>query len=139
MYRPLSPHIFIYKPQLSSILSVFHRATGIMLALGLVLFILSLKFTWCHVAHFPIYFIAASLCTLCSPYTAVFVSLAVVVLSWSLFYHLSNGIRHLIWDFSDSQSLTQSRLCSSAALVLFLSFLLGGFLGFSSLQFLFLS
>lgn len=35
MYRPLSPHLFIYKPQFSSLFSVLHRVTGVALALGL--------------------------------------------------------------------------------------------------------
>ena len=43
--RPLSPHLQIYKPQLTSILSILHRGTGIVLSMGsiiLVVWIISL-------------------------------------------------------------------------------------------------
>jgi succinate dehydrogenase / fumarate reductase cytochrome b subunit len=35
--RPLSPHLLLYKPQLTSVLSIVHRATGVALAVGLLL------------------------------------------------------------------------------------------------------
>jgi succinate dehydrogenase cytochrome b subunit len=87
--RPLSPHLQIYRWQLTSVLSILHRATGLALSAGTVLLV------WWLVA-------AAS-----GPdaYEGVQEFLGswiglVLLFGWtlSLFYHLCNGIRHLVWD-----------------------------------------
>jgi succinate dehydrogenase cytochrome b556 subunit len=44
LYRPLSPHLLIYKPQLNALGSILHRFTGAYISLGLILFIFALKF-----------------------------------------------------------------------------------------------
>lgn len=87
--RPLSPHLQIYRPQLTSILSILHRLTGVVLAIG------TLLLTWWVVA------IAAGP----EAHAAVNGFMAhwfgrMLLLGWSfcLFYHLCNGIRHLVWD-----------------------------------------
>lgn len=87
--RPLSPHLQVYKPQLTSMLSIFHRGTGIALAAGtlmLACWILSLASgpsAYDEFAGFA-----------GSPFGQF------LLLGWtfSLFYHLANGIRHLLWD-----------------------------------------
>jgi succinate dehydrogenase / fumarate reductase, cytochrome b subunit len=87
--RPLSPHLQIYRWQLTSVLSILHRATGLLLGAGAILLV------WWLVA-------AAS-----GPdaYAAVedFLGswlgfLLLFGLTLALFYHLCNGIRHLVWD-----------------------------------------
>jgi succinate dehydrogenase / fumarate reductase cytochrome b subunit len=87
--RPLSPHLQIYRWQLTSVLSALHRLAGLALSAGTILLV------WWLVA-------AAS-----GPdaYDAVQGFLGswlgiVMLLGWSaaLFYHLCNGIRHLVWD-----------------------------------------
>jgi succinate dehydrogenase / fumarate reductase, cytochrome b subunit len=87
--RPLSPHLQIYRWQLTSVLSILHRATGLALSAGTVLLV------WWLVA-------AAS-----GPdaYEGVENFLGswlgfLLLFGWtlSLFYHLCNGIRHLVWD-----------------------------------------
>ena len=55
--RPLSPHLFIYKPQLSSIFSVLHRITGVFLSLGLIFFILTYKTMEEQIGFYMIYFL----------------------------------------------------------------------------------
>jgi succinate dehydrogenase / fumarate reductase cytochrome b subunit len=87
--RPLSPHLQIYRWQLTSVMSIFHRATGVALSAGTILLV------WWLVA-------AAS-----GPdaYEGVQEFLGswiglLLLFGWtvSLFYHLCNGIRHLVWD-----------------------------------------
>jgi succinate dehydrogenase / fumarate reductase cytochrome b subunit len=100
--RPLSPHLQIYRWQLTMTLSIAHRATGIALSVGTLLLI------WWLVAA------AAGP----DPYAAVqgFMRswLGILFLlgwSFSLFYHLCNGIRHLVWDTGyglDIKSVYQS-------------------------------
>jgi succinate dehydrogenase / fumarate reductase cytochrome b subunit len=87
--RPLSPHLNIYRPQLTSVLSILHRATGIALSVGLL------------------YLVAWVLCVASGPDAyATFADFngsilgRLLLFGWtfSLFYHLCNGIRHLAWD-----------------------------------------
>ena len=87
--RPLSPHLEIYKPQLTSVLSIVHRLTGVGLAVG------TLFLTW--------WLIAAAIGPGAYQTTRAFYGewYGYVVLfgfSVCLFYHLCNGIRHLAWD-----------------------------------------
>jgi succinate dehydrogenase cytochrome b subunit len=87
--RPLSPHLTIYKPQLTSMLSISHRVTGIGLAIGTVFLV------WWLVA-------AASGDAAFATARWFFGSwLGLVMLfgwTFAFFFHLCNGIRHLAWD-----------------------------------------
>jgi succinate dehydrogenase / fumarate reductase, cytochrome b subunit len=88
-HRPLSPHLGIYKPQLTSILSISHRATGVALAGGTVLLLWWLL----AAATGPEAFATAQW------FWGSWLGL-LLLLGWSfsLFYHLCNGMRHLLWD-----------------------------------------
>lgn len=87
--RPLSPHLSIYKPQLTSVLSISHRATGVVLSIGTVFLV------WWLVA-------AASGGSAFAAAQAFWGSWFGLLLlfgwTFSLFFHLCNGIRHLFWD-----------------------------------------
>ena len=87
--RPLSPHLQVYRPQLTSILSITHRATGMFLALGALYLVCWLL----AIASGPEAYAAIS------AFNASIVG-RLLLLGWSfsLFYHLGNGIRHLLWD-----------------------------------------
>jgi succinate dehydrogenase / fumarate reductase cytochrome b subunit len=86
---PLSPHLQIYRPQLTSVLSITHRATGVFLAAGALLLCYWLL---CVAAGAPSYDrLVAILGTLPGR-----VLLLAIVLSF--YFHLCNGIRHLFWD-----------------------------------------
>jgi succinate dehydrogenase / fumarate reductase cytochrome b subunit len=87
--RPLSPHLQIYRPQLTSILSITHRGTGIALAVGTLLLVCWLI----AAATGPQAF--ASLQSFMGSWLGL-----LLLFGWSasLFYHLANGIRHLFWD-----------------------------------------
>ncbi len=87
--RPLSPHLQIYKPQITSVLSISHRATGVALSAGAVFLV------WWLVA-------AATSDAAFADAQWFFGSwLGLLLLfgwTFSFFYHLCNGIRHLVWD-----------------------------------------
>lgn len=87
--RPLSPHLQVYRPQITSVLSITHRATGMVLSAGAVL----LVFWLLAAAAGPRTFEIAQACA-GSWIGRVFL----FVFSVCLFYHLLNGIRHLFWD-----------------------------------------
>lgn len=113
--RPLSPHLSIYKPQLTSVLSISHRATGLALSVGTVLLV------WWLVA-------AASggsvFATAQWFWGSWFGLLLLFGWTFSLFFHLCNGIRHLGWDAGWGFELRQTYLtgwtvvAASAALTL---------------------
>jgi succinate dehydrogenase / fumarate reductase cytochrome b subunit len=87
--RPISPHLQIYRWQLTSVLSILHRAAGVALSIGTVVLV------WWLIA-------AASTPEAFEAATGFLYSwLGLLLLfGWSvaLFYHLCNGIRHLVWD-----------------------------------------
>ncbi len=87
--RPLSPHLGIYKPQLTSVTSILHRITGVGLAFGTGIFI------W-----FLIALGWSENCFDCFHYFITSFAGRLVIFFWMLgmAYHLVNGIRHLIWD-----------------------------------------
>jgi succinate dehydrogenase / fumarate reductase cytochrome b subunit len=96
MYRPLSPHILIYKPQFSSVFSVFHRATGVVLSLAVFL-LMVLADIVNNITFYPVYLFSCYINT----YLSWLVIGAFIIVIFSFFYHISNGIRHLLWDFAD--------------------------------------
>ena len=87
--RPLSPHLQIYRPQLTSVLSILHRLTGVALALGTGLLVWWLA----AAAAGPEAFAGAN-----GFLGSVLGRLLLLGWSFALFYHLCNGIRHLVWD-----------------------------------------
>ncbi|XP_054723768.1 succinate dehydrogenase cytochrome b560 subunit, mitochondrial-like [Uloborus diversus] len=89
--RPMSPHLTIYKPQLTSMLSITHRATGIVLSGALYTLSIGMLIL---PANFPYYI--NYLQSLHLP-SALILSFK-FALAWSFMYHTANGIRHLAWD-----------------------------------------
>lgn len=94
--RPLSPHLQVYKPQLTSMLSIMHRITGLFLSLGLVVFVVWLYQLASDIeqANQTIAFFSS---TLGQVLTFVWV--------FTFAYHLCNGIRHLFWDVGKGYSM----------------------------------
>ncbi len=97
--RPLSPHLQVYTPQLTSILSIMNRVTGIALSAGTLLLV------WWLVA-------AASgpgAFSTVQGFIASPIGLF-VLFGWtaSLFFHFYNGIRHLAWDAGFGFDLPQT-------------------------------
>ena len=87
--RPLSPHLTIYRPQMSSISSILVRITGVSLALGFILII-----TWLLAASTNVYYFYC----INSILTSWFGIIVLIGSVWALCYHSLGGIRHLIWD-----------------------------------------
>ena len=87
--RPLSPHLTIYRPQMSSISSIFVRITGVALTLGFVLIIWWLL----AAATSAVYFDVVN-----GLLTSWFGALVLIGSLWALCYHSLGGVRHLIWD-----------------------------------------
>ncbi len=87
--RPLSPHLQVYKPQLTSILSILHRGTGIVLSIGSIFLVSWILVLTLGESAYQIYSQLVN---------NWFGKLVIFGFTFGLFYHLSNGIRHLFWD-----------------------------------------
>ena len=106
--RPLSPHIQVYRPQITSVLSIAHRITGVALTAG------TLLLTWWLVAaaYGPKQFATAQ------GFIGSWIGqLLLWGFTFALFYHLGNGVRHLAWDFGWGFELGQLRTSGIAVLV----------------------
>ena len=87
--RPLSPHLQVYRLQWTMLLSISHRITGVGLAVGTLLLVYWLA----AAAAGPESFATAQ------AIVGSFIG-RLVLFGWTFarFYHLCNGIRHLVWD-----------------------------------------
>ena len=87
--RPLSPHISIYRWPITMALSILHRATGVALSVGLI----AMAFWLLSAATGPDKY---------AEFVALFDSIigCLLLIGWSFafFFHLMNGVRHLVWD-----------------------------------------
>ena len=108
--RPLSPHISIYRWPITMASSILHRATGLAMAVGFIVLV-----GWL--------FDAASGPAVYAKFMGVMDSTVglIFLIGWSFafFYHLSNGIRHLVWD--TGRGLEKDQATASAWFVIVLS------------------
>jgi succinate dehydrogenase / fumarate reductase cytochrome b subunit len=87
--RPLSPHLQIYRPQLTSVLSIFHRFTGVVLSIGfiwLVVWLVALAVGGEYISNIHFF------------WKSFFGKFLLLGFLFSFSYHFFNGIRHLFWD-----------------------------------------
>ncbi|MGB7754461.1 MAG: succinate dehydrogenase, cytochrome b556 subunit [Salinisphaera sp.] len=105
--RPLSPHLQIYRWQISMLTSIAHRASGIVLALGAVLLAIWLV----AAANGP-----DAYATVNGVFASWFGQLIMFLWSFALFYHLCNGIRHLVWDVGVGLDLETARMTGFVAI-----------------------
>ncbi|MET3654144.1 succinate dehydrogenase, cytochrome b556 subunit [Dyella japonica] len=106
--RPLSPHMGIYKWQVQMVTSIVHRATGIALSVGTLLVlwgVFSLASGEDSYNQFKI--------CMGSPIGMILM----LGWSWSLFYHLCNGIRHLFQDGGMGYAIPQFIRSSWASII----------------------
>ncbi|MEB4591878.1 succinate dehydrogenase, cytochrome b556 subunit [Candidatus Thiothrix sp. Deng01] len=101
--RPLSPHLQIYKLPLTGILSITHRATGVVLAIGTLL----VTYWLAAIAGGEESFNSAN-----AILGSWFGKLVLFGWTWALFYHLSNGVRHLLWDIGFGFDIPTANLTS---------------------------
>ena len=111
--RPLSPHLTIYRWPITMALSILHRMTGVALSVGLIIFVI-----WLEAIAYD--------ATLYDSLRSAMTSLPgqALLLGWcfSFFFHLANGVRHLIWDtgrlFEKSQAEVSAWFVIAAAFVM---------------------
>jgi succinate dehydrogenase cytochrome b subunit len=96
--RPLSPHLQVYRWQLTSVLSILHRASGLALSAGTILLVWWLA----AAAEGPAAYAGMQ------GFLGSWIGLVLLFLwSLALYYHLCNGLRHLVWDTGHGLELPQ--------------------------------
>ena len=106
--NPLSPHLQIYKWQISSLLSITHRIVGVInfFAITLIcLWTLTLLLGQNNYQTIQIFL------------NTIFGKFAVISLCWTFIFHILNEIRHLIWDAGYGFDLKISKITGIVALV----------------------
>ena len=117
--KPLSPHLQIYKPQITSILSICHRFSGVIL------------FFTCFLFSFWLFFMAFNdqIYNLINIFFSKTIGKIILFfITFSFSYHFLNGIRHLFWDFGYLYHLKNIYL--SGLLVILLSLIINIFIWF---------
>lgn len=105
--HPLSPHLQIYRLPLTALLSITHRATGVFLSIGALVMVLAL----------------AAAANGADAYDQVYQHLAswygqlfLLALTFSLYLHFCNGLRHLFWDVGMGFELETSDMTAKLAI-----------------------
>ena len=107
--RPLSPHLQIYKPQLTSVMSISHRFTGVILSMLLILMPLFFFLLALGEKYFTVLVIILD---------HFFVKLILYGTIFVISYHLLNGIRHLFWDMGIGLSIKESYMSGYLVIIL---------------------
>ena len=87
--NPLSPHLQIYRWQISSLLSIAHRISGVINLLALVFIFFWLVFLSFGESNYELFLLIIN---------SFFGKFILIGFTWSMSFHLLSGIRHLAWD-----------------------------------------
>lgn len=115
--RPLSPHLQVYRPMLSMMMSIVHRITGAALFFGTILFVWWLS----AAAHSDAYFALVQ-----GFFAHWFGRLVLFGFTWALIHHALGGLRHFVWDtgrgfdLKTVETLVRANLAGSILLTLLL-------------------
>lgn len=90
----ISPHLFLYRPQISSIFSIFQRITGIILTILLFLYIFLYIFEFYFLSFYSFY----NLCLFFYSYSGYFRVACIISFVFLFFYHLFNGLKMLFFE-----------------------------------------
>jgi len=122
--RPLSPHLMIYRPPLSMVMSIVHRITGGALYIGTLLLV------WWLLAAVSG---PGAYTTFQSVASSLIGRIVLFGYTWALIHHMLGGIRYLIWDTgrgfgaAEREWLLRANLVGSVLLTIIL-WVVGGYL-----------
>ena len=99
--RPLSPHLSIYRPEFTSVTSIFTRITGNALLLASLIIV-----GWLYAAS-----VSTETFELANRFfNSWFVDLIMTLSLWAVWYHFLAGIRHIYWDSGKGFEIPQARI-----------------------------
>ena len=106
--NPLSPHLQIYKWQISSLLSITHRIVGVVNIAAITLISFFVIFLMCGEQYYG----------MANTFLQSFFGKFIMVgLSWSFSFHVLNELRHLLWDIGFGYDLKTSRITGTITIV----------------------
>ena len=111
--NPLSPHLQIYRWQISSLLSITHRISGIINLLALILIFFWLIFLSFGENNYESFLLMLN---------SFFGKFILIGFSWSMSFHILSGIRHLFWDLGYGFEIKTANI--SGIIVIILSLVL---------------
>ena len=106
--RPLSPHLLIYRPMLTMMMSIAHRITGVALYAGTLL----LAWYLVALAAGPDAFAPAAAIA-----GSIVGRLVLFLFTWALFHHFLGGIRHFLWDLGWGMGAPERELLAWGTLI----------------------
>ena len=111
--NPLSPHLQIYRWQVSSLLSITHRISGVINLLALIFILFWLLVLSFGENNYELFLISIN---------SFFGKFILIGFTWSMCFHILSGIRHLIWDLGYGFEIKTAN--SSGIIVIIFSFIL---------------
>ena len=87
--NPLSPHLQIYRWQISSLVSITHRISGVINLLALILIFFWLLILSFGESNYELFLIVIN---------SFFGKFILIGFTWSMCFHILSGVRHLVWD-----------------------------------------
>ena len=111
--NPLSPHLQIYRWQISSLLSITHRIVGVVNFFAIILVCLWVMLLIFDQSYYSTIFIILD---------SSFGKFLAISLCWTFSFHILNELRHLFWDAGYGFDLKVARI--TGIIVLFCSFVL---------------
>ncbi len=106
--RPLSPHLQVYRPMLSTAMSIFHRITGVALSVGMILLVWWFTAAASSDGHFN--FVNGL-------FAHWLGRLVLLGFTWALMHHILGGLRHFLWDTGRGFALDKVELLAKANLI----------------------
>jgi succinate dehydrogenase / fumarate reductase, cytochrome b subunit len=88
-FRPVSPHLQVYRFTLTMAMSIIHRGTGVALYLGTLLLV---AWLWAAALGEPAFGVANAI------FGFWLVQVVLFLATWALFHHMLGGLRHFVWD-----------------------------------------
>ena len=110
--RPLSPHLSVYRWQVTNTLSIIHRLSGVALYFGSLLLPI-----WIAAVAFEGPFGEQIIFFITHPFSVM----PLIGLTFAFFYHSFNGIRHLFWDIGKGFETNQVRNTGIAVVTMSIS------------------
>ncbi len=107
--RPLSPHLQIYRPIPTMVMSIVHRITGGALYFGIVLFVVWVAAAAASREAFDL---------VNAVYGSWFGRLVLFGFTWALVHHAIGGLRHLVWDTGRALEKATSTRMAKASIVI---------------------
>ena len=111
--NPLSPHLQIYRWQISSLLSIAHRISGVINLMALILIFFWLMLLSFSENNYELFLLIIN---------SFFGKFILIGFTWSMSFHLLSGIRHLVWDLGYGFEVKTANI--SGAIVIVSSLLL---------------